>query len=157
MDYHVIFTFVACLYHVCRPWLSAGQSLEQFKTYCRVQRRSDFSPRPAKSINRLQLFLNLTSTHEQHRLLHRRPLFDGFWPWLSRKALCDWASRQRGPSCVLYEPFNEAATGKLLCCACITMVSLFILMVYFKWHCQSMRILKHQINVHKGWIVIINA
>ena len=30
---------------------------------------------------------------EQHRLLHRRPLFDGFWPWLSRKALCDRAFR----------------------------------------------------------------
>ena len=24
-------------------------------------------------------------------MLHERPLFHGFWPWLSRKALCDQA------------------------------------------------------------------
>ena len=35
--------------------------------------------------------LKLDTNAKKHRLLHGRSLFDGFWPWLSRKALCDRA------------------------------------------------------------------
>ncbi len=52
-DYHVCFTCVARLYHVCHTWLAAAKCFEQFKTFCRGQPRSDFSPRPDTSIHRL--------------------------------------------------------------------------------------------------------
>ena len=128
-DYQVCFTCVARIYHVCRPVVFRGKSFEQFKTFYRVRHRFDFFPRPATSINWLELSFpqkhvqnsfiyqfwirkkhDLTwpprfkSLHrgEHRRLLHWRPLFDWLWPWLSRKALCD-----------LKTHFQRAKTGVL--------------------------------------------
>ena len=64
-----IITCDSRVFHVCCTSLSGvspvvvrGLNFEQFKTFYRVRHRSDFSPRPATSINRLLLVLNTTST-----------------------------------------------------------------------------------------------
>ncbi len=92
MNYHVCFTCVARLYHVCRPW-SVGRG----KKFWAVQ---NFLPRPTPSrffpaschvykstIARLKLDINAKNI----------VCFTGnnFLTWFGRKALCDRASTLR--------------------------------------------------------------
>ncbi len=58
---------------------------------CHLRCHSEFSAHPATFINQRLLMTKTQCQLEQHRLLHCKPLFDGFESWLSHKALCDLA------------------------------------------------------------------
>ena len=50
-----------------------------------------FSPASCHVYKSTVARIKLDTQRKQYSLLHGRLIFDGFWPWLSRKALCDQA------------------------------------------------------------------